>query len=327
MTSPAVPSGLIQAFLLDGRGGATTLTWDGVARWRPDDGALWLGLDYSAEDAVRWLTESSGLDPLVRDALLDADPRPRAAGHGDDLLLILRGINGNADAEPEDMISVRAYVEPRRIITLRRRPSRTLKTIAGDLDRGRGPADTAAMVALLVERILEPVVLRVDKLGDEVAACEDQLLGTPRRELRAELATHRRQAIALRRFIAPQREAFARLPGLALPWFGDHHRARMDEAADRLTRTVEELDAARDRAAVSQEELASRLTEQTNQRLYALSIITALFLPIGFLTGLLGVDVGAVGGRVSDLGFWALCAFFGLIGALQLWYLRRRGWL
>jgi zinc transporter len=327
MSSPDAPSGLLHAYLLDGHGGARTLDWAGVAAWSPDDGVLWLGLDYSVADAARWLTEASQLDPLIRDALLDSDPRPRAVAHGEDLVLILRGINSNAGAEPEDMISVRAYVEPRRIITLRHRVSRSLKTIAADLERGRGPGGAAEMVALLVERILEPVVLRVDALGDEVAACEDQLLGTPRRELRAELANHRRQAIALRRFIAPEREAFARLPGLALPWFGERHRARMVEAADRLTRTVEELDAARDRAAVTQEELASRLAELTNQRLYVLSIITAVFLPIGFLTGLLGVDVGVVRGQIVEGGFWILCGLFALTGAVQLWYLRRRGWV
>jgi zinc transporter len=329
MTAPAIdaPSGLLHAYLLDGKGGASALDWAGVARWSPNDGVLWIGLDYSAADAVRWLEEQSQLEPLVRDALLDHDPRPRAVAHGEELLLIVRGINGNAGAEPEDMVSVRAYVEPRRIITLRRRVSRSLKSIAAELEGGRGPTGTAELVATLVERILEPVVVRVDQLGDEVAALEDQLLGKVRRELRGELASHRRHAIALRRFIAPQREAFARLPGLALPWFGERHRARMVEAADRLTRTVEELDAARDRAAVTQEELASRLAELTNQRLYVLSIITAVFLPIGFLVGFLDLEIGSVKTQLAEGGFWLLAALFAVIGGGELWLFRRKGWL
>ena len=94
-----------------------------------------------------------------------------------------------------------------------------------------------------------------------------------------------------------------------------------------MTRTVEELDAARDRASVTQEELASRLTEMTNQRLYVLSIITAIFLPLGFVCSLLGVNVGGVPYKDSDWAFWVLCALFALCIALQLWIFRRRGWL
>ncbi len=52
-----------------------------------------------------------------------------------------------------------------------------------------------------------------------------------------------------------------------------------------IRRYVEELDAARDRAAAGQEELASRMAEQMNSRMYLLTIVAALFLPLGFVTG------------------------------------------
>src|SRR5262245_21563328 len=107
------PTGLLHAFLLDGRGGARTLDWDGVRAWSPNDGVLWINLDYAAEDAERWIRQT--IDPLLREALLDPDPRPRAVAHGEDLLLIVRGINLNEGAAPDDMLSVRAFIEPRRI--------------------------------------------------------------------------------------------------------------------------------------------------------------------------------------------------------------------
>ena len=99
------------------------------------------------------------------------------------------------------------------------------------------------------------------------------------------------------------------------------------EAADRLTRTVEELDAARDRAAVTHEEMASRVGELTNQRLYVLSIITAIFLPLGFITSLLGVNVGGVPGQHVEWGFWLLCGLFAVGLGIQLWLFRRWKWL
>ena len=270
---------------------------------------------------------SSKIDAVIRDGLLDHDPRPRASAHGDALLLIVRGINVNEGATPEDMLSIRAWIEPRRVVTMRHRQSRSLKLIASDLDRGAGPTNVAELTALLVERVLEHVVTCVDTLGDDIAAFEDQVLTETRGELRSQLADQRRRAIALRRFLAPQREAFTKLAQIQIPWLDAVTRSRMVESADRMTRTVEELDAARDRAAVTQEELQSKIGEATNQRLYVLSIITAVFLPLGFVCSLLGVNVGGVPLQHDDWAFWALLAFFGAVVAAQFWFFRRRGWL
>ena len=316
-------TGLLHAYLLDGAGGARALDWDGIARWSPNDGILWINLDYSVADTEAWLRERSGIDPIALAALLDPDPRPRAVAHGEDLLLIVRGINLNAGAAPEDMLSVRAWIEPRRIVTLRRRVSTSIRSIVADLQAGRGPRSAGELTAVFVERILEHVVTRVDVLGDEIAACEDRVLeGTRGAELRAILADHRRRAIALRRFLGPQREAFGKLAVIAVPWLDPLQRARIAEAADRMTRTVEELDAARDRAAVTQEELASRVAEVTNRRLYLLAIITAVFLPLGFVCSLLAVPVAR-----DSWPFWSLCGALGVGVGAQLWLLHKRGWL
>jgi zinc transporter len=241
--------------------------------------------------------------------------------------MILRGINNNAGAAPEDMISVRAWIEPHRVLTLRRRASTSVKSIAADLARGAGPRTTGELALLLVERMVEHAVARVDALGDAVAACEDRALDGALPDLRATLADHRRRAIALRRFLAPQREAMARLGSLDVPWLDSQHRARIGEVREDMMRAIEELDAARDRAAVTQEELASRVAEVANQRLYVLSIITAFFLPLGFVCALLGVNVGGVPLQKDDWAFWALCGLFVLGGAAQYWLFKKRGWL
>ncbi|MBP6634091.1 MAG: zinc transporter ZntB, partial [Kofleriaceae bacterium] len=320
-------TGLATAVVLDGKGGGKVLDWDGVRRWQRGDGVLWLNLDYAGDDVQAWLRDEAGLEPLVQSALLERDPRPRAIVHDDDrLLMIIRAINLNQGAEPEDMVSLRCWFEPDRILTLRHRRLRASKGVLADLERGRGPRDGGELLARMVEFILEPMVTQVDHIDEAVDTAEDQIVAGHGDRLRANLAAARRQAISLRRFIAPQREAWVKLPGLPLAWLHGPVRDRLREAADRLTRTVEELDAARDRAVVAYEELTSQVGELTNKRLYLLSIVTALFLPLGFVTSLLGVNVGGVPGQHVEWGFWVLLGLFLLATGTQLWWLRRRGW-
>ncbi len=319
--------GLIHALVLDGKGGARSLDWAGVHAWKPEHGTLWLNLDYAGSAAVEWLARESRIDEIAVSALTDSDPRPRTVAHGDDLLLIVRGINNNAGAAPEDMVSIRAWIEPSRVITLRHRASTSIKQLIGELQRGVGPRSTADLVVTLIDRIIDHVIARVDTLGDAVASCEDKVLGNDPADVRAALADHRRRAIALRRFLAPQREALGKLATASVSWLHDAQRAQLAEVANHLIRTVEELDATRDRAAITQEELASRVAEGANQRLYVLSIMTAIFLPLGFVCSLLGVNVGGVPLQKDDWAFWALCGLFMCGVGVQLWIFKRRGWL
>ncbi len=321
--------GLLHAYILDGKGRGKKLEdLSEVTRWKPIDGVLWVNLDYASPEAATWLNDKSNIDTVMREALTDNDPRPRIALHGEDLLIIARGINLNQGAEPEDMVSIRVYVETGRIVTLRHRPSRTLKSLAADLERGQGPKDLPDMLVQLVDRIVDHIVHRVDGLSDSIAALEDQVLTEARPgHLRAKIADHRRGAIALRRFLAPQREAFLKLTTVAFPQFTSVHREQFAEQADRMARTVEELDAARDRASVTQEELTSRMSELTNQRLYVLSMITAVFLPLGFVCGLLGVNVGGVPFKEDDWAFWALIGAFLVFVWIQFYIFRKRGWM
>ena len=98
-----------------------------------------------------------------------------------------------------------------------------------------------------------------------------------------------------------------------------HYARRL---SDRLLRFVEDLDAVRDRAAVTQEELSARLAESMNRTMYVLSIVTAIFLPLGLLTGLLGVNVGGMPGEESEQAFAYVCVLMGVM-ALGLWALFR----
>jgi hypothetical protein len=87
---------------------------------------------------------------------------------------------------------------------------------------------------------------------------------------------------------------------------------RIREVSDRLIRNIEDLDAVRGRAAVTQEELLSRLSEQMNSRMYVLSVVAAIFLPLGFLTGLLGIYA------VCTVSCWHRCRADAVVQAKKM---------
>ncbi len=127
--------------------------------------------------------------------------------------------------------------------------------------------------------------------------------------------------------MAPQREAISRLQSEKMSWLTAEDSVRLREVYDHLTRYLEDLDAARERAAVTQEELVSRLSEQTNNRMYVLSIVAAIFLPLGFLTGLLGINVGGIPGAEYKAAFTIFCMFLVAIVIIELIIFKKKKWM
>jgi zinc transporter len=318
---------LVAAYLLDGRGGGCRLTWDEVRTWSPDQGLLWVHLNRGSANTRQWLENGSGLDEIVYDALLAEDTRPRATPFDNGLMLFLRGVNLHPGADPDDMVSIRLWIEERRIISVRLRRMLSIDDLRAAIERGRGPGTGAEFIVQLADRLLTRMADVINDIEETVDQVQETVLTAESVSLRAELLHLRRQIIVLRRYLAPQRDALSRLQQLRLPGFDERLYSHLREISDRITRYVEDLDAARDRAALTQEELNNRFTEQLNNRMYVLSLVAGLFLPLGFLTGLLGINVGGLPLANNPWGFLIIVLVLIGIGVLEVLLFRSRRWL
>lgn len=319
-------NGLVTAHILDGHGGSREVAWPAIATWSPADGPLWVHLDYTDASAARWLREDSGLDEVAVEALLADETRPRAVNHGAGLLVTLRGVNLNPGADPEDMVSIRLWVDEHRVISTRKRRLLSVEDVRGAMARGTGPDTAADLLVRLAEGLVGRMAEVISDIDDRVSQLENDLDAAEHRQLRPTIAGLRRQIIELRRYLAPQREALARLWAEKAPWLDEGDRLHLREIADRMTRYVEELDLDRERALLAQEYLANSLAEQMNSRMYVLSLAAAIFLPLGFITGLLGINVGGIPGTESPWAFLAVVIIIAAIGVGQFLYLRHRRW-
>ena len=269
----------------------------------------------------------SYLDPFVVDALIAEETRPRVAEIGEGALIILRGVNLNENADPEDMVSIRIWADRNRIITSRKRPLLSVRDIVKKVEENDGPGTTSEFLVLLTDRLTTRIEETIEMIEDRVALVEEETVEANRNELRKDVSVIRREAIMLRRYLAPQREALARLYAEKISWLEEPDRIRLREVTDKLIRYVEDLDSIRDRASVIHEELANRLSEQMNTRMYVLSLVAAIFLPLGFLTGLLGINVGGIPGANSKGAFFVFVIILAAVVAMQLIIFKIKKWL
>ncbi len=318
---------ILLAYEFDERGGGAPLSKDAVSERIKDDKFAWVHLDAAHEDTKRWLeSEVSYLDPFIIEALLADGTRPRMMQIDTGALLILRGVNLNKNAAPEDMVSIRLWFDDERVISLRRRPLKAISDLESRLRAGKGPKNAGHFVGMLVTRLferMEPVLTELSELTDDI---EERVLEDASTDLRESIGDVRKQAIMLRRYMAPQRDAIGQLRMSDVECLEDSHKRQLQESFNEITRYVEDLDAIRERAQIVKDEIANILADRLNKNMYVLSVIAAIFLPLGFLTGLLGINVGGIPGADNGNAFWFFCGILMTIVAFQVMAFKKMKW-
>lgn len=313
------------ALILDGEGGARPVSAEDL---KDEDirqnsfAFVWVHLARDAPGGREWL-EQSGLDRFVVEALTADDTRPRCTVHGDGAIVNLRGLNLNPGAEPEDMISARFWIEEKRAVGVWIRPLMAVRDLFDAIERKQGPKSPGDLIAKLALRIADRAGPVIAGLNEKVDDMEEMVLDEQATQTRADLARIRRMAIIIRRFMLPQRDALTTLEIEDLAWLTERDRSRLREAGDRITLLGEELDAIRDRASVINDQIVDLRAEMMNRHTLVLAVVAAVFLPLGLLTGLLGINVGGIPGSDNPYAFLVVTALLVVLGGLQWWLFKR----
>lgn len=308
---------------LDGQGGMIPIDdKDAVNCERP----CWLHLNYTHRESAEWLSSSPLLPDNVRDALGGDSMRPRVNKLGDGTLITLRSVNLNSESRPDQLVVMRVFINGKLIVSTRRRKVFAVDEVLTDLQNGNGPVNGGDWLVEVCDALTDHTSEFIEELHDKIIELEDAVVDQ-QVPPRGELALIRKQLIVMRRYMAPQRDVYARLASERLTWMSDDDRRRMQDIADRLGRGLDDLDASVARTAVLADEISSVLADAMNRRTYTMSLLAMIFLPATFLTGLFGVNLGGIPGGNWNYGFSVFCLMLALIAVGVALWLKRRKWL
>ncbi|KLD98882.1 zinc transporter ZntB [Aliarcobacter butzleri] len=313
-------------FLLDKKGSATELKYEELNSVDTTDKILWVHFDYSTQEAKDWIRNQCN-NSIVADALLADETRPRTTLLGDSLLLALRGVNLDPHSRPENMISIRLFISSNMIISTSRRTLLSVTEIIEELREGTGVKSTSEFLVELTYRMIDRMDDVIDQLQDRTDYLEENIIDMKNQEFRTEILNVRRETIILKRYLAPQKEALIKLSNEKISWIDEYKKVEIRETNDQLIRHIEELDTIRDKVILIQEELANSLSEEMNKKMYMLSIISAIFLPLTFLTGLLGINVGGIPGASDDNAFYIFTIILLLVIFSQYIIFKKKKWI
>ncbi|MFN3943614.1 MAG: zinc transporter ZntB [Allosphingosinicella sp.] len=312
------------ALLAEG-GAVRPLQLEEAACWR-GGGFLWVHLEGRDSADLSFLARQQDIPDIAASALVAQETRPRCDRIEDGAIVNLRGLGIDDTDDSDRLVSIRMWVREGRVTSVSRRTLAATAPVRAEMAAGRivDPGDLVAAFARAISTQLDPEVAR---LGDTLDDCESDLSPAAIYALRRSITRIRSEAIAMRRFVAPNRDALLALAAQGIDWLAEEDRLHIREAADRFARMAEELEAVRERAALLHEQLTDLRAEQLDQRALLISIVAFIFLPLTFITGLLGMNVEGIPYAEAPWAFWGVVIFCITVGALVLAWFARRHWL
>lgn len=295
------------AALLAGDGPVRPLNDEEATAYR-GPGLVWVHLEGQDELAHAVRHSDQHIPDVAANALVATETRPRCDAVEEGAIINLRGLGVESTDDSDRLVSIRMWIRGNRVVSVSLRPMAAVATVKAKMEAGHvGDAgDLVAAFAWAISTQLDP---EVAGLGDTLDDVESDLESGQLYALRRIITTVRSEAIGYRRFIAPDRDALHTLVNLDFPWLAQDDRLHIVEAADRFARMAEELEAVRERAALLHEQITDLRAEQIDNRALYISIVAFIFLPLTFITGLLGMNVQGIPYANHPSSFWVIVAF------------------
>jgi zinc transporter len=279
----------------------------------------WVHCDRSSSEFEQWL-KSLGLDESIIESLLANDTRPRFQQIDEQcFFLILRGVNLNPGKEPDDMLTVRLLYTPERVVTCSLQRLRAIEAVSAQLNAGKGPETLEYLVLEIlnqlnckIESVIEPIEKFIDSQDNDSFNSSEI----------AEISVQNRKLLRLNRFLKPQLYALSAMNKNIVSAF-EEYEVNLANQLDTLSRIVDTIDFYIAQIDVINNRISQINSEVMNRNTYMLSIIAGIFLPLGFLTGLFGINVGGMPGVDNPNAFYWFCGVLTGIGVFALVMFRR----
>ena len=302
------------------------VTRPAIERALKEDTLLWLDLPDTSPDTLALLSEVFKIHPLAVEDAHEFNQRPKVEDYEDFVYLVAYGSVGL----DRPMVEVHCFYAEHFLVTVHRDEAPAIAEACRALARLHTDRRLIALYRVL-DALVDSMFPVLGALDDRIDELQDQIFAKPTEEALSALIGLKRQLVDMRKVVSPQRDMVASMltQVIPIPGLTAEGERYVRDLYDHLIRISDMVDSYRDLVSGSLDAYMSVVSNRLNDVMKQLTIIATVFLPLSFLTGFFGQNLGWLVAREGSLGAFLI---FGLgtelaaVGGLFFMF-RRRGWL
>jgi zinc transporter len=274
----------------------------------------WIDLDMESPESIQWLKKESKLNEDLINILIERNYSNRRRHYKYGTLI---NLCHTKQASSSDTIDINFLVEDNRVITVHWGEVEAITKFNRMLKNDKEPTTCWGVLASVVSMLSDEMEDRISEIGLEIDKLEDQILESNSELPMDELASLRRRLMRMRRYQKPLANLINNLSNDMTLSIDKIVRNQMSETSEQIGRDANTIESYMERAMLMQDQIQNQLYDRMNRATYRLGVVATVFLPLGFITGLLGINVAGIPGDHNHYAFWMVCLFLVVVAIVS----------
>ncbi len=283
-------------------------------------------------DTLSKLGEIFQLHRLALEDVLNSSQRPKIEEF-DDILFLVARYNSWRDRLHSEQISL--FLGENFVLSFQESENDAFDGARQRLRKGKGRIRSSAdyLAYALLDSIVDHNFPLLETYGDRLEALEEESLNSWDEDTMAQIYKVKRDLAAIRRTVWPLRDVFQPLLRGDVDYFKEDTLPFLRDCSDHVLQVIDLIEHYREIATELVNVYMSGLSNRMNDVMRLLTLIATIFIPLGFIAGLYGMNFDAKTSpwNMPELSWrFGYPLVLGLMSAMALGmvlYFRKKGWL
>ncbi|MFH1306372.1 MAG: magnesium/cobalt transporter CorA [Candidatus Micrarchaeota archaeon] len=271
-----------------------------------------------------------GLHPMLLEDLVNTEQRPKLDDYDDHLFIVLKSLEYNPRKKEITDEHVALVLGKNYVLSFQEKKPNIFKGVKESIRNKRGKirkmgADYLAYI--LMDSIVDRYFSALDGIGEVIGDVEEKLAnGAGQKTLRI-IQKLKREMLYVRKKVWPLREVTNKLQRRETDLIKRSTEIYLKDLNDHVVQSIDTTDTFTSMLANMLDVYLSSISNKTNEVMKVLTIFTAVFIPMTFITGLYGMNFRFMPELAHPFGYFGALGAMGVIAIILLVFFKRKKWI
>lgn len=294
-----------------------------------DDLLSWVDIEDPSPEELAWLGRRFHFHPLALEDCAHFDQRPKLEEYAEHLFLVVQGLRYDLKGEELEVYELHCFVTASTLVTVHAGRIETIEGFKRVIvrDRQRLPLQVDFALHRVLDAAMDGNPVALEPIEERIDLIEDEILQKTNASQIERIHGLQREIARARSMAIPQRDVYRKLAGEGVPFVSEQSAAYFRDLDDHALRLGERLERLREQLWQTRDAFVAMSSYYANEAMRRLTVFSALFLPLTFVTGFFGMNFDSVIPWKNEALAYAVAASTLLLPGAMLYWFRRKRWL
>lgn len=279
---------------------------------------------------IQKIAETFGVHSLATEDIVDVYKRPSYEEYKNGHFISLKAFDYDSKNQEVQPQTISIFFGKGFVLTFQEHEDDIFKSLRDRIETSKGrirQRGTDYLTYAIIDGVVDRYFNVIDQVEETLEGIEDTISNDVDSINKGELQATKLNLIKIRKSVVPLREALNQFIRSESDMIDPRTEAYLRDVYDHTIQVAESTDTLRDILGGLQDLYISEISLKMNKIMQFLTIVTAVFVPISFLTGLYGMNFDVIPELKNPNGYFILLGVMIVITIGMFWWFKKKKWI